>query len=244
MYYHSEAKTMKKILSILLAALTVITLALPAFADEAKSGTCGANATWSFDSATGKLTVSGSGNIYSYGKSSSPFYAFRNQIKEAVIEEGITGIGQYAFSGFTQGSNEKSTLEKVKFPSTLKLIDMYAFSYTSLKEVSLPEGLEAINTGAFAMNSSLTSVTLPKSIKNIHSFAFNGCTALSTVNYAGSEADKAGLSISEKNDSLMTAKWNCNYGESFFSRIGRKIKDFFARIRDLLSTIFTSFAAA
>lgn len=234
---------MKKFLSLFFALLMVMFAALPAFADNATSGKCGEDASWSFDSATGKLTVTGTGNIYSYGKGTSPFYPLRNQIKEAVIGEGITGIGQYAFSAYTTGSNAKGTLEKVKFPSTLKLIDMYAFSYTSLKEVTFPEGLEAINSSAFAMDSSLTTVTLPKSVKNIYTYAFNGCSSLSTVNYTGSESDKAALNISEKNDPLVNASWNYNYGESFFSKIGRKIKDFFAKLKDMLASILGGIAA-
>ena len=71
------------------------------------SGTCGNNLTWTFDTATGTLTIEGSGamdaakwdaNNQDYKQ---PWYAFRNQIQSAELSDGVTSIGAFAFWGCT-----------------------------------------------------------------------------------------------------------------------------------------------
>ena len=45
--------------------------AITASADLATSGQCGANAEWNFDADTKTLTISGTGDMYNFGYSSS-----------------------------------------------------------------------------------------------------------------------------------------------------------------------------
>ncbi|MDR2138716.1 MAG: leucine-rich repeat domain-containing protein [Tannerella sp.] len=68
---------------------------LPA-AGFAQSGTTG-SLTWSFSGGT--LTVSGTGPMpdYDYKSGASPWYAHRENITSVSIENGVTGIGDYAF---------------------------------------------------------------------------------------------------------------------------------------------------
>ena len=61
---------MNKVLTGLVAAVVLITAAAynliyTTAADGDKTGSCGENATWSFDETTGVLTISGTGNMYS-----------------------------------------------------------------------------------------------------------------------------------------------------------------------------------
>ena len=96
---------MKRKLWIILA-LAALILALAcgaALADE--SGSCGDNVTYSFNSATGMLTISGSGAMTDYDISSnlSPF-ARNAEIQTVNVEEGVTAIGYaacYGWSGIT-----------------------------------------------------------------------------------------------------------------------------------------------
>ena len=63
------------------------------------SGTCGINLRWSMYS-DGLLTISGTGKMFGYGASyESPqdWYIYRGKIKRVIIENGVTGIGAYAF---------------------------------------------------------------------------------------------------------------------------------------------------
>ncbi|MBR1532118.1 MAG: leucine-rich repeat protein, partial [Eubacterium sp.] len=100
-------KTTKKSLSVILSLLMIISTltALPFTAHALdESGQCGENVTWSFNSSTGKLTISGTGDMYDYvwnyddGWADSPFYQ-NYVITNIVINSGVTSIGSYAFYG-------------------------------------------------------------------------------------------------------------------------------------------------
>ncbi|MBQ1966518.1 MAG: leucine-rich repeat protein [Clostridia bacterium] len=124
---------MKKTLSIILAILMIVTTIPMAFAaDVVASGACGANGdnlTWSLDS-DGLLTISGEGKmqaIFSYTE--QPWEDYERDIKEVVVEEGVTKIAGAAFYSL-------SYLEKITIPSTAEFED-FAFCFvgcSSLKE--------------------------------------------------------------------------------------------------------------
>ena len=54
------------------------------------------------------------------------------------------------------------------------------------KSYTIPEGTKEIKASVFK-DSGLESISLPKSLANIWEYAFEGCTKLKTVNYAGSK---------------------------------------------------------
>ena len=64
---------------------------------------------------------------------------------------------------------EKTKINTLSFPNTLKKICEYAFCYTKFKnkELFLPEGLEKISSYAF-LQTNLTDIYMPKSIKFIN----------------------------------------------------------------------------
>ncbi len=78
----------KQFLVLLLTLLPVL-----AMADD--SGSCGDNVTWTYTESTKTLTIQGSGAIDYY----SPWYDFRTNIQNIVIEDGVTSIGDRAFEG-------------------------------------------------------------------------------------------------------------------------------------------------
>ena len=82
----------KQLLSIILALLPML-----AMADD--SGSCGTNVTYTFVSSTGTLTIQGSGAMTNYESDTRPWNAYRTDISSVIIEEGVTSIGNYAFSG-------------------------------------------------------------------------------------------------------------------------------------------------
>ncbi len=178
----------KRIFSFVLAVLMIASL-LPATAlavDIVDSGTCGAkgsNLTWTLDS-EGVLTISGSGGMHDYdGPSSPPWYRSRSMVKSAVIADGVTSIGEWAFFGC-------GSLTSVTIPNSVTSIGRYAFYYCT----------------------SLTSVTIPDSVTSIGGSAFYNCTSLTDVYYAGSEAQWKAISISStENDDLLTANIHYNY---------------------------------
>ena len=198
------------------------------------SGTCGAegdgsNLTWTLDS-EGVLTISGSGGMHDYdGPSSPPWYRSRSMVKSAVIADGVTSIGEWAFFGC-------GSLTSVTIPNSVTSIGRYAFYYctsltsvtipdsvtsigwlafngcTSLTSVTIPDGVTIINDAVFNGCTSLTSVTIPDSVTSIGGSAFYNCTSLTDVYYAGSEAQWKAITISStENDDLLTANIHYNY---------------------------------
>ncbi len=132
--------------------------------------------------------------------------AFYNlKIKSITIPDGVTYIGDSAFSGCTE-------LKKINIPAGVTTIGMSAFlecsklenitvsgknveigdwafrGCTSLTSVDLQEGVTSIGSGAFRGCSRLTKVNIPKSMKTIGDYAFDGCEDLEEVNYAGRES--------------------------------------------------------
>ena len=121
---------MKKILSTLLAFVMLATtlMAVP-FSAQAEvkypeaSGTLLSNQTFTYDSGTETLTISGEGDITGYywtGTDASPFqYCTVNHI---VIKEGIIALCNYLF-------HTVYDIESFSIPASLTTIAYYAINY-------------------------------------------------------------------------------------------------------------------
>lgn len=134
-------------------------------AETATSGTWGDNGgTWSFNSSTGTLTVSGTGEIPVFGFD-CPWLHLKDSVKRVVVSEGITEIGANVF-GFTDGYGQYPNLASVSLPDSIKRIDDYAFAGSSLASIYLPSKLTYIGAGAFYATN-LTSVNIPASVSSI-----------------------------------------------------------------------------
>ena len=128
------------------------------FASVIDSGSCGDNVTWMLTS-DGTLTISGTGRMQNYESYGAPWYGFCSQVKTVVIENGVTSIGDYAFTGCT-----------------------------SLTGVTIPDSVVRIGGGAF-WATRLTSVTIPGSVTSIGSAAFGMCSVLTDIYYGGYGVD-------------------------------------------------------
>ncbi len=153
-------------------------MAITASADEEYSGECGDNAKWSLDDA-GKLTISGMGEMYDYeykkGVVTSQWYSYADEITSVVIENGVTSIGNYAFSGCT-------SLTSIEIPDSVESIGNSAFDEcTSLTSITIPDSVESIGNSAFESCTGLTSIEIPDSVTSIGNSAFDECTSLTSV---------------------------------------------------------------
>lgn len=157
----------KKMFSFLLTLLLVVGL-MPngvLAVETTASGTWGDNGgTWSFNSSTGTLTVSGTGEIPVFGFD-CPWLHLKDSVKRVVVSEGITEIGENVF-GFTDGYGQYPNLASVSLPDSLKRIDDYAFAGSSLASIYLPSKLTYIGAGAFYATN-LTSVNIPATVSSI-----------------------------------------------------------------------------
>lgn len=98
------------------------------------------------------------------------------KIPETIDGVCITAIGNNVFKGCT-------ALEKVEFPSTLKVIGDASFMQCeSLKEIEIPEGVETIENAAFNGCSNLVSIKMPSTLKSMGSYTFTNCYKLKNIN--------------------------------------------------------------
>lgn len=97
---------------------------------ETFGGSCGTGVNWTFNPATGVLTISGSGNFGSFNNASQvPWYNYFSQITEVRVHEGVKQLGSYLFNGC-------SNLKTVYLPSTVKTLGTRIFyDCTSLAQI-------------------------------------------------------------------------------------------------------------
>ena len=157
----------KKFLAMLLAAvLAVGLLSGTAWAADPTSGTCGDNAAWNFVESTGVLTISGTGAMDDYRRSSLPWDSYCSNITSVIIQDGVTTIGKCAFYLCTK-------LASVTIPDSVISIGEDAFTgCKNLTSVALPSSVTSIGSGAFLDCEKLTNVTIPSSVTSIGSGAF------------------------------------------------------------------------
>ncbi len=164
---------------------------------------CGDNLTWKIETINGQnvLTIAGKGEMYNFDSKRNiipPWDEKDSIINEIIIEEGVTSIGDTAFSicdrmtsitiPDTVTSIGKSAfslcthLETIEIPNSVKAVDEYAFRDCGrLVSVILPNSLTSIAEGTFMNCNSLTEITLPDSVTTIGKSAFSYCSSLKSI---------------------------------------------------------------
>lgn len=166
-------------LMVLVVALVANLFTVGAFA-EATSGSCGANLTWTVNTETGELTISGTGAMNDYSSTTAPWSAYKDVITEVTVGEGVTSLGakgSLPFNGFTKNFT-------VSLPSTLTTIDSQMKGNTKLVAVTFPDrgALKNIYDWSFSGCTALTYIKLPETEgTDIWNGAFNNCKALTEI---------------------------------------------------------------
>ena len=166
---------------------------------KAQNGVCGDNLTWSFNSETGELTITGTGEMENYSDSNSqPWIDIAKDVKRVVVADGVLSLGRNAFNNFINLESIKfsntikeigqtafsncTKLQEVDLPQSLNKLDLYVFNEcTSLKECIIPNSVTQIKAGAFYYCTSLEKVQLPVGINKIESWMFANCTSLKSI---------------------------------------------------------------
>lgn len=160
-----------------------VTITIPA------TGDCGANVKWKFESTSGALTISGTGNMYDfdYDLNESPFTD--SGIKSVTVEAGVTGIGACAFANCPE-------LSSVTIADSVKTIGNYAFeNCKGLKSIFIPDSVTSIGPETFYGCDDITI----------------GCNYASTAyNYALERNLKLSYGISETGKLGENVIWNYN----------------------------------
>ena len=222
---------MKKVISLVLSLAMLLSIVsvvdFSAYADV-QTGKLGDNITYSLDTSTGVLTISGTGKMTDYySVYDSPFYS--SYIKSVIIENGVTSIGQMVFNWCTcltditipnsvtsigqMAFNGCTNLTDITIPNSVTSIGNYAFfNCESLKSVIIPNGVKSIGNYAFNGCKSLTSITIPNSVISIGDCAFDNCTSLKFVDYNGTKSQWEKIEFGTSNNNLTNAIIKCSNG--------------------------------
>lgn len=163
---------------------------------------CGDNLTWKIETINGQnvLTIAGKGEMYNFNKISNikaPWDKKRDNINKIIIKEGVTNIGDSAFSSCSKlesveiadsviniGKSSFSycfKLESIIIPDSVTSIGDDAFAYSNLNSITLSNNINEISCNMFHNCSKLTSITIPDSVTKISNEAFNYCERLTSV---------------------------------------------------------------
>ena len=166
----------KRLLSALLCLCMVVCM-MPTVSLAADDSGVESSVTWSIKNGT--LTISGTGDMEDYGYNGAPWADEQESIKQVVIEDGVTSIGEWAF-GYCRD------LAKITLPKTMTGIGDNAFNEcNSLTSITIPDGVTSLGEGVFANCASLKTVTIPASVSHIELGwlgAFSGCESLTAFN--------------------------------------------------------------
>ena len=182
-------KTKQKLgILLLLLCLSLVALTLCASA-VTYSGKCGDNLTYTLDTDTGVLIISGTGEMWGplcYHDSKEHRRIDIYGLVRAVKFSGeVTSIGDSAFDGC-------SGLKRITIPDSVTSIGKSAFSScSSLTSINIPDSVTSIGDSAFSYCRSLTSISIPDSVTSIGDSAFSDCSSLTSISipFVGTSRD-------------------------------------------------------
>lgn len=139
----------------------------------AASGKCGTGVKWSLAS-NGVLTITGTGKgvMTDYAEGSRKPWEFKGDVKQIIICEGVTHIGDHAFAN--------SPATRVSLPESLTSIGTRAFAGAAITAMTIPGSVTTIGVEVFWGCSELTSLTICDGVTSIES-AFGKCTGLTEL---------------------------------------------------------------
>ena len=125
---------MKKIFALFIVLTLLITPVIQVSAVW-ETGTIGESVKWVYDG-YGKLTISGTGAMEDYKFKGAPWQKYKGELRNVVIEEGVTYIGANAFN-LADNSYIHTDIESITIPASVTSIHKDAFKETAVSGISV-----------------------------------------------------------------------------------------------------------
>ena len=166
-------QTFRKLYIRMVALVAALLFLLPGIpVARAASGECGDGVTWEVVGSV--LTVSGSGAMADYSETAPAPWSGLG-ITAAIIEKGVTAVGEFAFS-------QMESLTALTLADSVTSVGQYAlYGCKNLTLLELGQGLQSIGQSAFEQCTSLMSLRLPGSLTSLGQQAFYCCESLQNV---------------------------------------------------------------
>ncbi len=227
---------MKKTLSLLLSFIILLSLTagldFSVHASDIITGVCGENVTFSLDTESGELTISGSGEMYDYGSDDaflqednlSPFsFCYNDNIKSATINSGVTSIGDNAFTNCV-------SLNYVTIPdSVIRIGSLAFFECSNLITIDVDSDNTAFSSQdgvlfnkdkteliLLPIKSNNAEYTIPNTVTKIDEYAFNDNSSTKTLtisrsvvsigDYALDNSNFANINVDSENSVFSSKK--------------------------------------
>jgi hypothetical protein len=163
---------MRKIILILATVLSLCT-ANKTMAQVVASGTTG-DCTWMLTGTAGNytLTISGNGAMDDYDMGTTPWSSYIEELKTLNIQQGVTLIGNHAFS------NCDGFFGTLTIPNSVTSIGDYAFYACDgfRGSLTIPNSVTSIGSSAFYACDGFTgTLTISNSVMAIEPYAFYDC---------------------------------------------------------------------
>ena len=210
---------MKKVISLFLSLAMLLSIVsvvdFSAYADV-QTGKLGDNVTYSLDTETGLLTISGTGDMYDYKLSfhdynkreyySSTPLEMKN-IKNIIIESGVTDIGDAVFFN--------CKIQSITIPDTVIRIGNYAFIGFNNSEITLPNSVISIAYSAF-------NISVEGNISYLKKINYNGTvTQWNSVVYSNKDHHiiKCTDGIIGNGNTVTIDNFSCNINNDYTAQI-------------------------
>ena len=210
---------MKKVISLFLSLTMLLSIVsvvdFSAYADV-QTGKLGDNVTYSLDTETGLLTISGTGDMYDYKLSfhdyngreyySSTQLKMEN-IKNIIIESGVTDIGDAVFFN--------CKIQSITIPDTVTRIGNYAFIGFKKSEITLPNSVISIAYSAF-------NISVEGNISYLKKINYNGTvTQWNSVVYSNKDHHiiKCTDGIIGNGNTVTIDNFSCNINNDYTAQI-------------------------
>lgn len=150
-----------------------------AHAEQITSGTCGDNTAWSFDEATGTLTISGSGRMNAYEQWERPWKHLNDVVTRVVVKGTVDHIGDSSF-------NRLFNVTEIIIEEGVTSVGRNALQNTKISSIDLPDSIEEMGMVALGSSHNLKTLRLPANLKAVSQFIVTDCPVLSEI-YVGDQ---------------------------------------------------------